>query len=127
MLPTKAWLYGLLCADSALTSLIGSGHVIDYDPEEKTSFPLVILLKSSESDTLFFDDLPNASEIVYSIEAYTKADAALPTTTQIGRAVAAIMRPLLFSGKSKDVPDSSEFVRHLHMEFRRTVVASDLE
>lgn len=126
MLPTKAWIYSLLSSDPALTALIGAGQVKDYEPEEKTTFPIVILVKADESDALYSDNLPGASEIDYSIEVYTKADAGMPTTTQIGMAVAAILRPLLFSGKSRDVPDSQEFIRHLHMEFRRTVVAGDL-
>ena len=127
MLPVKAWVYSKLIADAALLAALGgSGHILDYDPEEKTLFPLVIFLKADESDTLFSDNMPGASDIVFNVEVYTKADAAMATTTAIGTAVVNVMQPLLFSCRSRDLPDPNQLIRHLHMEFRRAVVAGDL-
>jgi len=127
MLPVKAWVYGKLSADAALLALLGgASHVIDYEPEEKTFFPIVIFQKADESDTLFSDNMPGASDIIFNVDAYTKADPSMPTTTEIGIAVVNVLQPLLFSCRSRDVHDPGQLIRHLHMEFRRAVVAGDL-
>jgi len=127
MLPVKAWIYGKLSADSALLALLGgASHVIDFDPEEKTFFPLVIFQKADESDTLYSDNMPGASDVVFNVDVYSKADPSMPTTSAIGTAVVAVMQPLLFSCRSRDLHDPAQLIRHLHMEFRRAVVAGDL-
>jgi hypothetical protein len=127
MLPVKAWIYGKLIADPTLLGLLGSvNNILDYDPQQKSFFPIVIFLKANESDTLWNDDMPLASDVTFHVEVYTQADSSMPTTAQIGTAVVNVLQPLLFSCKSRDLPDPSSLLRHLHMEFRRAVVAGDL-
>lgn len=127
MLLVKAWIYSKLSGDAALVALLGgASHILDYEPEIKTNFPLVIFQKSDEYDALWNDNQPEASAIEFSIEVYSKADAAMPTTSAIGMAVANVLQPLLFASRSRDVPDPDPFIRHLHIDVRRTVMAGDL-
>ena len=127
MLPVKAWIYSKLIADPTLLGLVGSvSNILDYDPQQKGNFPIVIFLKANENDTLWNDDHPGASDITFTVDVYTQADSSMPTTAEIGMAVANILGPLLFSCRSRDLPDPNSLLRHLHMEFRRAVVAGDL-
>ncbi len=127
MLPVKAWLYSKLTADTTLSGLVGgASHIVQYEPEEKTVFPLVILLKSNENDALYNDNAPIASDVTFDIEVYSKADASMATTTAIGIAISNILTPLLFGARSRDLSDPNPLVRHLHMEFRRSLIAGDL-
>ena len=127
MLAVKAWIYGKLTAGSALQALLGkSGQIIQYEPEIKTTFPLVIFLKSNENDTLYNDNMPSAVDVKFSIDVYAKADSGMATTTDIGIAICNIMSPLLFDSRSFDLPDPDMLIRHLHMEFSRSLTAADI-
>lgn len=124
MFDVKTFVYTALSTASGVTSLLGAnGQVLDYEPNVKTLFPVVIISESSQIDTEFADDYPTASESVVTIDVYTKNQSTIP----LAIAVSDVFRGLTWAcTANRDVPDPMPDVRHRHLEFKRSLVPSEI-
>lgn len=125
MISTKKLIYSRLTGNTALTTLIGGAdHITNAYPEEITKFPFVAFVDENQSDWEYADNVPHGSHVDVTIHIFTKVNAGLPTTYDIGALVYATMNAEFFNcGTNGEVADPTEGVRHRVMRFSREIVS----
>lgn len=112
--------YKTVLSDARITSLVNS--VLDAYPETVEQFPCIIFLDDNQSDKEFADNLPLADNIRVQVHIFTKALKDYKTTSEIGLAVAQVMKENWFvcTGNT-ETPDVDDKVRHRVMYFTRDI------
>jgi hypothetical protein len=125
MINTKALYYSKLIGNSALTTILGgTDHIANAYPEVIPKFPFLAFVDENQEDSLYADNLPNNSNVAFTLHVFTKTNAGMPTTWDIGSIAYGIFSTLYFHcGTNGEVPDPTEGVRHRVMRFSREVIS----
>lgn len=112
--------YKTVLSDSRITAVAST--VLDAYPDAIETFPCIIFLDDNQTDKEFADNLPLADNIRVQIHIFTKALKNYKTTSEIGLAVAQVMKENWFvcTGNT-ETPDVDDKVRHRVMYFTRDV------
>jgi hypothetical protein len=121
----KSLYYSKLVANTALTTLLGgTAHIANACPEVITTFPFVAFTDDDQDDSMYADNVPHSSNVRVRIDIYTKINAGMPTTFDIGELVYNVFTALYFHcGTNGEVSDPTEGVRHRVMRFSREVIS----
>lgn len=124
MLDSKAWVYGLLKNNTALTTALGSSDRIQYMyPNTFNTLPVVTYQEINNRNVEFYDNAAFADEITIQVGVWANT-----STTALAKLVDAVFAANLFTRDfSSDVPEPDAKIYHRVMRFHRVINADDLD
>ncbi len=125
MLSVKAWVYGKLCASSALITALGSVDRIEFFyPKDTTDLPKVTYSETNQPSIAYYDDGSKGAESSIEIHVWTAENV---STSPIATIIDSIMHGLLFNTDfSGDFQEPETRINHRVLRYRRLLTALDL-
>jgi hypothetical protein len=126
MLEVKAWVYGKLCASTALITALGNVDRIEffYPQNPAADFPKLTYSEPNQPSDANYDDKPTGVESTIEIHVWSAAN--MPTTP-ICKIVDLIMIGLYFNvDESVDYQEPDTRINHRVLRYRRLLTALDL-